>query len=64
MGPVGEAMVGTSTSAASKYFSSLLASQNALPTSSGARLMSNNAIAFGSSPSGVIGSHSIWSARF
>ncbi len=40
---VGEATVGTPTSAASKYFNSLLASQNGFPCSRGARLMSNRA---------------------
>ncbi len=61
-GPVGEATVGTSTSAASHHFSSLFASQNGLPSSSGARLMSKRAISAGSRASGTMSRHSICAA--
>jgi hypothetical protein len=44
-GSVADAIVGTPTSAASKNLSSLFASQNGLPGSSGARLMSVSPIA-------------------
>ena len=56
-------MVGTPASAASKYFSSLFASQNGLPTCKGARLTSNRAISSGRPGSGTASRHSIWLAN-